>query len=131
MGYVEKRVEWQKRVIKRQVLLDADPMATLATLFVQKLLTSVLDWEEDMQPPEIDRARRALIPRPNPGVRPPMILVRFLRSADRELILRTARNKPELSWEGNHIMISLDFSRATQRKRDKFRNVRRLYTSST
>ena len=36
MGDVEKRVEWQKRVIKRQVLLDADPMATLATLFFLK-----------------------------------------------------------------------------------------------
>ena len=73
-------------------------------VFVQKLMTSVLDWEDDAQPPEIDRVHRIPIPRPNPGERPQTILVRFLRSANRELILRTARNKPDLSWEDNRII---------------------------
>ena len=47
-------------------------------VFVQKLLTSVLGWEDDAQPPEIDPAHRAPIPRPNPGERPRTILVCFL-----------------------------------------------------
>ncbi len=86
--------------------------------FMQKLLTLVLEWGESVQPPEIDWAHRAPIPRPNPWERPRAILARFLHSADRELILHTARNKSELFWEGNRIMIFPDFSRATQLKLD-------------
>lgn len=95
------------------------------TPFIQKLLAAILDWDDTVQPPEIDRAHRAPTPRPNPGERPRVILVRFLRSADRELILRTARNKSELLWEGNRIMIFPDFARATQMKRDKFRECKK------
>ena len=93
------------------------------TAFMQKLLTSILDWNK--LSPEIDWAHRASTPRPSAGERPRTILVRFLRSADRELILRSARNKSELIWEGNRIMIFPDFSRAMQLKRDKFRECKK------
>ena len=93
--------------------------------FMQKLLTSILDWNKTAQPPEIDQAHRAPIPRPSSGERPRSILVRFLRSVDRELILRSARNKSGLVWKGNCIMIFPDFSRATQLKRDKFRECKK------
>lgn len=89
------------------------------------LLISLIHWDETVQPPETERAHRAPIPRPNLGERSQTILVCFLRSADRERILHLARNKLELSWEGIHIMIFLDFSRATQLKRDKFRECRK------
>ena len=44
------------------------------TAFMQKLLTSILDWNEPAQPPEIDREHRAPIPRPSSGERPRTIL---------------------------------------------------------
>lgn len=34
--------------------------------FIQNLLASILDWDDMVQPPEIDRAHRAPTPRPNP-----------------------------------------------------------------
>ncbi|KAM7388786.1 hypothetical protein PAMP_024936 [Pampus punctatissimus] len=99
------------------------------TVFMQKLLTSIFGWDETAQPPEIDRAHRAPTPRPSSGERPRTILVRFPRSANRELILRTARNKYELIWEGNRIMIFPDFSRVTQLKRDKFRECKKIISN--
>lgn len=36
-------------------------------VFMQKLLTLVLDWDESVQPPEIDWSHRAPIPQPKPG----------------------------------------------------------------
>lgn len=71
---------------------------------------------------KLNKLTRTPAPRPNPEERLQTIEVHFLRSVNRELILRTARFKSELIWEGNHIMIFLDFSRATQLKRDKFRD---------
>ncbi len=93
--------------------------------FLQRLLKSVLGWDDAMDPPEIERAHRAPAPRPNPGERPRTILIRFLRWADRELVLCAARSKSELRWEDEHIMIFLDFARATQLKRDKFRECKK------
>lgn len=95
------------------------------TVFMQELLISLLGLDDSVPPLEIDRAHRAPTPRPNPGERPRAILVRFLRSVDRECVLRTARNKSKLVWEGNHIMIFPDFSRATQLKREKFRECKK------
>lgn len=74
---------------------------------------------------ETDWMHRAPIPRPNPGERLQTILVRFLHSANTELILCTARNKSELTWEGNCSMIFPNFSWATQVKRDKFRDCKK------
>lgn len=95
------------------------------TVFMQKLLTSALGWDETMQPMETDWTHRAPIPCPNPEERLQTILVRFLHSANTELILCTAQNKSELTWEGNCIMIVPNFSWATQVKRDKFRECKK------
>lgn len=89
---------------------------------MKKLLVSILHCNKDTQPLEIDGAHRTPA---NPGERQRTIQAHVLRSVNRELILRTARIKSEFILECNHIMIFLDFSRATQLKRDKFRECKK------
>lgn len=75
--------------------------------------------------PEIERAHRAPTPRQNPGERPRTILVRFLQSGDREMVLRAARSKEELLREGKRIVIFPDFARAKQVKRERLRECKK------
>ncbi|KAJ8352079.1 hypothetical protein SKAU_G00235550 [Synaphobranchus kaupii] len=50
---------------------------------------------------------------------------KFLRSSDRDLVLRAARNKGKLSWGNNNIMLFPDYSKAKQMKRDKFKEYKK------
>lgn len=90
--------------------------------FLEELIPQLLDIEGKH---EIERAHRAINQQPRPGDRPRPILAKFLRSSDRDLVLRAARNKGKLSWENNNIMLFPDFSRATQMKRDKFKECKK------
>ncbi|KAE8278811.1 hypothetical protein D5F01_LYC22386 [Larimichthys crocea] len=74
---------------------------------------------------EIERAHRIAGQRPATGDRPRPILARFLRSSDRDAVLRAARNKGKLSWGNTTIMLFPDYSRATQMKRDKFKEYKK------
>ncbi|RXN10108.1 LINE-1 type transposase domain-containing 1 [Labeo rohita] len=75
---------------------------------------------------EIERAHRSPSQRPSSTDRPRPILARFLRSADRDFVLRAARIKGNLSWENNNIMIFPDFARSTQLKRDRFKECKKI-----
>ncbi|KAL0160094.1 hypothetical protein M9458_043819, partial [Cirrhinus mrigala] len=91
--------------------------------YMGDLISTVFDtsgWQM-----ETERAHRVFGPRPNPEDRPRPILVRFLRSGDRDAVLRAAWEKGEIQYEGNRIQIFPDFARATQLKREKFRECRR------
>ncbi|KAI4881460.1 hypothetical protein NFI96_000609 [Prochilodus magdalenae] len=95
--------------------------------FLDEVIPKVLNIESAGTRPEIERAHRALAPRLAPGGRPRAILVRFLRSGDRDYILRTARTRErkELQWEGNRVLFFPDFSRATQQKREQFKECKK------
>lgn len=75
---------------------------------------------------EIERAHRSPSQRPNSTDKPRPILARFLRSADRDFVLRAARNKGSLSWENNNIMVFPDFARSTQLKRERFKECKKI-----
>lgn len=78
---------------------------------------------------EIERAHRSPGQRLNSTDRPRPILAKFLRSADRDFVLRAARIKGKLCWDSNHIMVFPDFARATQQKRDRFKECKKLLHS--
>ncbi|KAL6455899.1 hypothetical protein MHYP_G00357500 [Metynnis hypsauchen] len=60
------------------------------TLFMGSFFRELFSASKLPSPPEIDRAHRALIPRPQPGARPRPMLVRFLRF---QVELRNRRNE--------------------------------------
>lgn len=74
---------------------------------------------------EIERVHRIQARRPVPSERPRTIIAAFLRYEDSQTILRTAREKQRIAWEGKQIMIFPDYSRETQEKRDAFRQCKR------
>ena len=88
--------------------------------FLEELLPNLLNIEGKR---EIERAHRIAGQRPAPGDRPRP--ARFLRSSDRDAVLRAARNKGKLTWGSTTIMLFPDYSRATQMKRDKFKECKK------
>lgn len=74
----------------------------------------------------IERAQRSPGQRLNLTDKPRIILVKFLRSADRDFVLRAARIKGKLYWENNFIMVFPDFTRTTQQKRERFKECKKL-----
>lgn len=92
-----------------------------AVKFLEELLPDMLDIEGKH---EIERAHRAG-QQPRPGDRPRPMLAKFLRSSDRDFVLRAARIKGKLSWGNNNIMLFPDYSKATQMKRDKFKECKK------
>ncbi|KAE8292510.1 LINE-1 retrotransposable element ORF1 protein [Larimichthys crocea] len=93
-----------------------------AVKFLEELLPNLLNIKGRR---EIERAHRIAGQRPATGDRPRPILARFLRSSDRDAVLRAARNKGKLSWGNTTIMLFPDYSRATQMKRDKFKECKK------
>ncbi|KAF7649361.1 hypothetical protein LDENG_00142910 [Lucifuga dentata] len=71
--------------------------------FIGCILKSVLGGDDATKLPDIESAHQAPIPWPNPGDKPRTILVWFLCSSNRELVLQAARSKGELIWEGNEL----------------------------
>lgn len=53
------------------------------------------------------------------------LIARFIRSGDRDRVLRTSQGKRELKWNGKRVMIFPDFSRGTVAKRDAFRECKK------
>lgn len=90
--------------------------------FLEDLIPELLDIEGKC---EIERAHRVASQQSRPGDRPRPILAKFLRSTDRDAVLRAARNKGKLSWGNNNIMLFPDYSKATQLKRDKFKECKK------
>lgn len=90
--------------------------------FLEELLPNLLNIEGRR---EIEWAYRIAGQRSTPGDRPRPILARFLRSSDRDVVLRAARNKGKLTWGNTTVMLFPDYSRATQMKRDKFKECKK------
>lgn len=78
---------------------------------------------------EIERAHRALAPRPSADQPPRIILIKFLRSSAREKLLQAAKEKGTTEWEGCRISFFPDMSRELARKRRDFTASRRMLRS--
>lgn len=68
----------------------------------------------------VERAHRSLGPRPPPGTQARPILAKILNYRDRDTILRLAREKGTLHYQGNVISLYPDFTQAVQTARREF-----------
>lgn len=75
---------------------------------------------------EIQRAHRVGAPRRAQGERerPRPVMVNMLRYRDKEEILRVAREKGQITWQGVKIMFFPDYSRETTERRMSFNQVK-------
>lgn len=51
--------------------------------------------------------------------------MRFMRSGTRDLILQVSREKRQLQWNGNSVLVFPDFSKITQEKRNAFKECKK------
>ena len=69
---------------------------------------------------EIERAHRAMAPTPNENQPPRPVMVRFLRQAAREQVLKAVRERRGLEWEGLRLSVFPDMSRELAERRKTF-----------
>lgn len=91
--------------------------------FTSQLLQDLLKLDE---PPLLDRAHRALGPKPKTGAPPRPLLVRVHYFHIKEKMLRQAGANTPLLFQGKKISIFPDFTPAVAKKRSEFTSVKRL-----
>uniref|UniRef100_A0A8P4K4P6 Transposase element L1Md-A101/L1Md-A102/L1Md-A2 n=1 Tax=Dicentrarchus labrax TaxID=13489 RepID=A0A8P4K4P6_DICLA len=92
------------------------------TEFVSKLLSKLLGEEHFNLPIEVDRAHRSLAPATGGKAR--AIIARIHYYQVKELVLRLAREKAPLQYDGRPVYIFPDLTAATMKKRQAFRAIR-------
>ena len=93
--------------------------------YLRKILSQLLGIASPPDGWDIERAHRALAPRPPSTERPRPVIARFMRSGVRDMVLRAAREKNQLLLGDRAIMVFPDFSRDTQLKRAAFRECKK------
>ncbi|KAJ3602119.1 hypothetical protein NHX12_029878 [Muraenolepis orangiensis] len=94
------------------------------TKCVANLLTEILGGPGGLQsPPTLDRAHRT---GPANGGRPRSFLARFHYFQEKEQVLRLAREKGRLEFQGGQVMIFPDFSAGLSKRRAEFIEVKKL-----
>ena len=92
--------------------------------FLHQWLRDVFGMEEFSRTFEIERAHRTPPRAPQPGAPPRSLIAKFLNFRDKVAILRLAREKGPLKFNGNNISIYPDFSAEVQRQRVSFAAVK-------
>lgn len=93
------------------------------TKFFSQLLKEALGEAVFPTAPELDRAHRSLAPKPGPGGRPRPVLLCFHRFQIKELLVREARKKNTLTYQGHTFRIYEDYSPEVVNQRKEYRNV--------
>lgn len=93
-------------------------------LYVEKLLMATVGVEKLSNHFIVERAHRALDPRPPPGAAPRPIIARLLNYRDRDVTLQAAREQKQMSYEGVPFSIFPDFTAHVQEERRKFGQVK-------
>ena len=89
--------------------------------FITKLLIDVFGEDNFEKPPSVDRAHRSLAPKPVDGDnRPRPFIVKLHHFQTKELILRLARQKGPLSYNGSRFHIFPDYSPDINKRRAAF-----------
>lgn len=92
--------------------------------WLAKWLQDTLDLSFE---PAIDRAHRALRPKPRNGEAPRPVILRLLYQRDRAVLLRKARERGNsLQYDGRRVHIFPDLTAAQFKKREEFTAVKRL-----
>ncbi len=93
--------------------------------FTSDLLKDVMGDQVFEKPPELERAHRALAPKPRDGLPPRPIIVCFHRFQEKERALRWARQH-ELQYRGKTLRVYPDLSAALSKKRAAFKNIKTM-----
>lgn len=93
------------------------------TEFFSNLLCKVFGSEILPSPPEIDRAHRSLAPKPAQGERPRPVILRLHRYQTKELLIREARRRGKLEFQGHSIRILEDYSPEVLNRRAEYKDV--------
>uniref|UniRef100_H3AJF9 L1 transposable element RRM domain-containing protein n=1 Tax=Latimeria chalumnae TaxID=7897 RepID=H3AJF9_LATCH len=94
--------------------------------FLEKLLVEVLGEGTFPGRVEIERAHRALRPRPKEGEKPCIMIFKLLRFLDKVCILRRARELGQLTFKNQKIFFFPDISAELQARRHEFTEALRL-----
>lgn len=94
------------------------------TAFTEELLLKVFGKESFPKPPVVDRAHRSLAPVPKSNQPPRPFIVRIHHFQTRELILRLAREKGHLLYNGFRIHFYPDVSAEVAKKRAAFNPIK-------
>lgn len=93
------------------------------TTFFAQLLVDVLGTEILPSPPELDRAHRSLAPKPAPGAKPRPVIIRLHRFQVKDLIIREARRRGNLSFKEHGIRIYEDYTTDVLKQRAEYKEV--------
>lgn len=94
---------------------------------LDKILRCVLKLDDSKPAAEIEHAHRALRPRPDPGQPPRHIILRFLRSNEREEVMKAIKAaKGKLTWEGHDLRMFQDYPAEIQRQQESYRALRKI-----
>lgn len=74
---------------------------------------------------EVERAHRSLAPLPNDGQPPRPVLIRFLRKSARDKVVKAARERRGIDWEGIRLSLFPDMTQELAEKRKTFTTVER------
>uniref|UniRef100_H3A4B9 L1 transposable element RRM domain-containing protein n=1 Tax=Latimeria chalumnae TaxID=7897 RepID=H3A4B9_LATCH len=87
--------------------------------FLKKNLPNLLGMPEEEEI-KIEKVHRSLAPRPKLTQQPCPIIMRLLKFQTRELILKKAQEKQEVSWENHRLTFFQDLSKEVHQKRKLF-----------
>ncbi|CAI5657495.1 unnamed protein product [Oreochromis niloticus] len=94
------------------------------TSFFADFLVEVLGDQILQSPPELDRAHRTLVAKPQSGARPRPVIIRLHRYQTKELIIREARKqRGKLHYRGSPVQIFEDYTPEVAEERAKYRSV--------
>lgn len=93
------------------------------SVFISDLITELFGRDNFPKPVKIDRAHRALLPKPSEGQRPRTIIARIHNDRDKDLILRLSRDKFPLEYKGKRIHIFPDYTPEVTARRRAFSSV--------
>lgn len=88
--------------------------------FISDLITDLFGHDHFPKPVKIDRAHRALLPKPSAGQRPRTIIAKIHHDRDKDLILRLSREKFPLEYKGRRIHIFPDYTPEVTAQRRAF-----------
>ncbi|RXN31867.1 putative transposase element L1Md-A101/L1Md-A102/L1Md-A2 [Labeo rohita] len=96
------------------------------SVFISDLITELFGRDNFPKPVKIDRAHRALLPKPSEGQRPRTIIARIHNDRDKDLILRLSREKFPLEYKGKRIYIFPDYIPEVAARRRAFSSVTKV-----
>lgn len=97
--------------------------------YIENLIKEIIGHENLSSLFIIEWAHRSLVAKPIPGATPRPIIARVLNYRDRDNILRMAREKGTINFQGNSISFFPDFTVAVQAARREYGAVKKFLQS--